>query len=180
MKTILRYLTIAALCTFAACAIGQDEQPGSSLPIALDLPASGFTCSPGGMLYCYGVSVTVAGQPAGTFWIDGPINPPTYPGFICWFGVADLSGCTGHFTGTSFTKGTFTSQQYGQQYTGTFVSQAVINFAGNTTDVDSGPYSGSMTLNFNWYYSRGGGGRGGGGAGWHYTITSGTIAVNYQ
>src|SRR5438270_5580155 len=69
-----------------------DEVSGQTLAIAPNV-GSGYNCgrvsSP---LYCYGLPVTVSGQPSGTLWLDTYLSGTNAgSGFIVWYGVADLA-----------------------------------------------------------------------------------------
>ena len=129
---------------------------------------AGYSCgrvnSP---LYCYGIPVTVNGQPSGSFWLDTYTQGTNAgSGFIVWNNVADLAEA--NIKSVSTTGGT------------SMPSQVVITFSGDTNDGDGGSYTGTLTLNFTYYYSSGGGGRAGGGAGYRFICTGGAISVTYN
>jgi hypothetical protein len=172
----MKAIRLAAIAlALAFCAFTQvvcysqaaDETSGQTLPMRANV-GSGFNCgrvsSP---LYCYGIPVSVNGQPSGTLWLDSYLaGSNAGHGFIVWNGVEDLAEAT--VTGISTVGGT------------SMPSQVTVAFSGGTNDGDNGSYHGTMTLNFTYYYSSGGGGRGGAGAGYRFICTGGTVNVTYN
>lgn len=163
IKKTLALLVLALSAVAAPITLTAQEAP---ITIQTNV-GTGYNCgrvsSP---LYCYGIPVTIAGVPSGTFWLDTyttGYNAGT--GFILWNDVADLG--EGNVTSNVPTK-----NSAGQ------VTKLVVNFSGDTTTGE--PYDGVLTLTFSYYYSSGGGGRGGAGAGWRFLATGGSAKITYR
>src|SRR5258708_34083380 len=101
----MRGFRLAALSlALGSCALTQsvcysqkaDEKKGQSLPIQTNVGSQGYNCGPDSSpLYCYGIPVTVNGQPGGSFWLETySSGTNAEPGFIVGNNVADFAGDT--------------------------------------------------------------------------------------
>ena len=101
----MRGFRLAALSlALGSCALTQsvcysqkaDEKKGQSLPIQTNVGSQGYNCGPDSSpLYCYGILVTVDGQPGGSFWLDTYLTGTNAgTGFIVWNNDADLAEAT--------------------------------------------------------------------------------------
>ena len=166
MKQLPRCIALLAIALTLAMPITA-QSPVITIQLDTATFPAGHSCGAlNGSWYCYGIPVvgTVNGSPYnGTLWTDDYGAQFGTKGFVSWNGVPLAQASVDSVTD---------------------VRTPMVNrtFTGTLTEQISGPgYTGTLTINYSSYYSRGGGGRACGGCGQKWVaLPTSTLLITFN